>query len=776
MSECKGCGAQLVGDPLASQWNCGYCKKVNYNDQFVHHYARNINFSKAHNLFQVGITAYEGGEYTEARSAFERSLTEDSSSRDAWVYCALSIAQLSDLSNIDRSITSVNSCLNRAKSVEGDTEILEVGESVARNLLGHTVLRTMQRHRNIAEKKYFAFESVDRIKANRDRDAEMKLLFPHAAYAFANRPDDPAILGQIAIEVLLASRSSECTKELKKSANEAIEDIKKKNPRFHQTLINQLDFPFSFVNGRRVPTMVLVLLGLIFIMYLPIYFSVNGKPTAVKIPTHPVTPAKGTVEESFEDSEWEKLFASLKGDVVLTPGVELIDANRQSETLPACIESAASKHGNVFKSDFRKDGRTEYVFCSQEGKSRNGDKITDIIVAEEKRGEIVVSARLPAYMPSLDFAGDIDGDGRIEVVAFDFAGGSNGSGRTYVISFAKGTPEFLPLTGHSNELDVGVLGASDIDKDGIFEFVVPNGGSYIGANASHELWCDLVNWNGDKSVIVTTRFEEFYSLTFVPYWENVGRGNDDAAKNCQALLTRFRKTFSNPSGDLGNPDLGPKDSISPNDSGSGFKSDLANKDGKAVESHAYTAVVSNSNEESTEKEQEGGGEEIGLLLSATNQVIHESSGSLDVIALNEIEVGKPFEVAISATNPLSRSMRGTISLSIVSDSVVVTPVSVGASFYDVGSELLSAIDSGSSIETVISSTPVIETYYPALESFENRSLLVKVLADQPGDYQFLVRATFVEPTKDFKIGLNLPESGVRDQQGFYCMKFSISAR
>jgi len=285
-----------------------------------------------------------------------------------------------------------------------------------------------------------------------------------------------------------------------------------------------------------------VILGIVF------FFVLNKKVPFLNSPIQPAPQAKGPTEKPVQYSERERLFASLKSDAVLTTGVELIDANKQRGKMPSCIEVGASKYGNVFKADFCRDGRTEYVFCSQDDQSRSGYEKADIIVAEEKSGKMSVNARHSAHMPTLNFAGDFDGDGRIEVIAFDNGGGSSGLGRTYVISFAKGTPEFLPMTGRSEGVDGGVLSALDIDKDGRFELIVPNGGSCVGANNTRESWYDLVNWDGNKSVTVTTRFRDFYSRTFVPYWEAVGKGKDDAAKNCHVLLARFRDTFSNPAG------------------------------------------------------------------------------------------------------------------------------------------------------------------------------------------------------------------------------------
>jgi Tfp pilus assembly protein PilF len=93
----------LEGNLLESRWKCSYCKAINYNEKYVDLHAKNIDFSKADNLLQVGMAAFEGEDYTKAREIFDKVLMEDSRSLDAWVYAAISIAHLSDLSAIDKS-------------------------------------------------------------------------------------------------------------------------------------------------------------------------------------------------------------------------------------------------------------------------------------------------------------------------------------------------------------------------------------------------------------------------------------------------------------------------------------------------------------------------------------------------------------------------------------------------------------------------------------------------------------------------------------------------
>jgi tetratricopeptide (TPR) repeat protein len=265
MKECKSCGSPLEGNPLASQWKCTYCGTVTYNEEYVSLYAKNIDFSKAHHLLQVGIAAYEGREYAKAQDAFERVLMEDSRSRDAWVYGALAIAHLSDLSNLDKSMSGVESYLKKARDVGGAAEILEVGESVACNVLGRILFRAIRRHRELAEKKYFAFESVDRAKAQRNREDEMRPLFGYAEYVFENPPDDPSIMGPIAVEVLLASRAGGCPAPIKNSANAALEMIKNKNPGYYQSLASVLNPPKKSTGcGASNAAFLVIVLGSVF--------------------------------------------------------------------------------------------------------------------------------------------------------------------------------------------------------------------------------------------------------------------------------------------------------------------------------------------------------------------------------------------------------------------------------------------------------------------------------------------------------------------------------
>ncbi len=240
MNECKSCGSPLEGNPLASQSKCSYCGRVNFNEQFVGLYAQNIDFTKTHNLLEVGMAAFHGQDYAKARDAFERVLLEDSRSQEAWVYAAMSIANLTDLSNMDVCLGDVESYLKKAAEMGGRTEILEVGESVARNAIGRTVLRAIRRHREVADKKYFAYESVNRAKAVSDRDQELTFLYKYAECACQLVPDDPAVIGPVSVEVLLAARHGGCPAGLRDAATRALNDIKEKNGQLYQSLAGDL--------------------------------------------------------------------------------------------------------------------------------------------------------------------------------------------------------------------------------------------------------------------------------------------------------------------------------------------------------------------------------------------------------------------------------------------------------------------------------------------------------------------------------------------------------
>lgn len=206
MRDCRGCGSPLAGDPLANSWACPYCKLTNYNEGVIGQRIKDIDFSKAHSLLEVGITAYEAGDYDKALAVLETVLSQDSSSGDAWIYSALCVAYTANLTNFEKSIKQVHLHLRKAEMLGANGDLLTVSRSVCANALGETAIRAIERQLRDARKAYESYESTNTERAVAMANEELDTGIGYATQAFALQPDDPHISGQLATLSILSCR------------------------------------------------------------------------------------------------------------------------------------------------------------------------------------------------------------------------------------------------------------------------------------------------------------------------------------------------------------------------------------------------------------------------------------------------------------------------------------------------------------------------------------------------------------------------------------------
>jgi hypothetical protein len=241
MNSCGNCGAVLKSDPSSATWECEFCKLITVNEKYAEYHVKDIETSKCNSQLQVGLTYLEGGDYQKAYDIIEKSLMDDSRNVDAWVYSALCIANLTDLSIISGSIKKIRSCLNAARGIDKDAEIIKSGETLSRNIIGKNLLRAIEKQVTQADKNYFAFESIDMSKATQKRDAELQELFHYAEQMFEMPSEIPTIIGPASVLVLLASNQKMCSEVLKNSAKAALETIKTEHPDYYKKIAAPLN-------------------------------------------------------------------------------------------------------------------------------------------------------------------------------------------------------------------------------------------------------------------------------------------------------------------------------------------------------------------------------------------------------------------------------------------------------------------------------------------------------------------------------------------------------
>lgn len=246
MKECNACGSPFEGDPQEGVWTCAYCKTVNYNAAFLQKRIGEIDFKKTHNLLRVGLTAYEAGDFPKTIEVLGHLLAEDSSNVDAWVYSALAIAFLADMSNYESSAKKVESYIRKAEGCDSGSTVLSTGRSVCANALGHVALRMIERQYEEAEKAWLGYESVDLDKAKRRTVEELDIGFRYAGHAFSLNPDDLQISGRIALRVILNDRLYKGInphKEIVAKATSLLETVKQKNPTLYAKFMPVLSPP-----------------------------------------------------------------------------------------------------------------------------------------------------------------------------------------------------------------------------------------------------------------------------------------------------------------------------------------------------------------------------------------------------------------------------------------------------------------------------------------------------------------------------------------------------
>jgi LSD1 subclass zinc finger protein len=246
MRECNSCGSPLEGDPLARSWTCAYCKTVNHNEGFLRQHIDKIDFTKAHNLLQVGLAAYGGGDYKKAAHVLERVLLEDATNIDAWVYSALATAYMADMSNYEDFAKKVDSYLRKAVGVDSASDVLAICKSVCANTLGKVALRIVERQYEDAKKAWFSYESTDKDRANRQTNAELEAGLRYADHALSLKPDDLKVIGRIAVLTILSDRlykGNNPQKAIVAKARVVLSTVKEKNPSLYAEYAKDLDPP-----------------------------------------------------------------------------------------------------------------------------------------------------------------------------------------------------------------------------------------------------------------------------------------------------------------------------------------------------------------------------------------------------------------------------------------------------------------------------------------------------------------------------------------------------
>jgi tetratricopeptide (TPR) repeat protein len=154
---CKSCGAAPPPSTSHVAFVCEYCGTKNVNDQYFIERAKNIDASKSNRHFGLGVVAFNSGDYQTAEKQFEQAVQEDDLSTDSWIYLAHTKAKTIKPSNFSRHIAVAINCINKAKEIDPNAEIVEYGSAAIANSFLAESNKAAQYYFDTAEKKLIAF-------------------------------------------------------------------------------------------------------------------------------------------------------------------------------------------------------------------------------------------------------------------------------------------------------------------------------------------------------------------------------------------------------------------------------------------------------------------------------------------------------------------------------------------------------------------------------------------------------------------------------------------
>ncbi len=158
MKECKSCGAPSEQESLGASWKCGFCKSVNYDENYVEAYFAKIDVAKLSSYMRLAKASYEAGNFEDAVAKFDKALTENAENAEAWAYKGLALAHAINLGNIDKIPSEVDQCFLQANSLTTDgDDFVEAAHAVARERVVSELVRSAVREVEQAQKSAFAF-------------------------------------------------------------------------------------------------------------------------------------------------------------------------------------------------------------------------------------------------------------------------------------------------------------------------------------------------------------------------------------------------------------------------------------------------------------------------------------------------------------------------------------------------------------------------------------------------------------------------------------------
>jgi hypothetical protein len=154
---CTSCGAPVPASFDGYSFVCGFCKAKNVDEAYFKKYAASIDAGKSNRLFQLGVSSYVAGDYSESQKHLQASAVEDDANADAWLYLGLCMAATAKPSNFERNFAAASDYVKKATARGENAEPVQLGQIEIANRFLKSGITAATYYFDTGAKKYLAF-------------------------------------------------------------------------------------------------------------------------------------------------------------------------------------------------------------------------------------------------------------------------------------------------------------------------------------------------------------------------------------------------------------------------------------------------------------------------------------------------------------------------------------------------------------------------------------------------------------------------------------------
>uniref|UniRef100_UPI0040472114 hypothetical protein n=1 Tax=Polynucleobacter sp. TaxID=2029855 RepID=UPI0040472114 len=157
MKNCRNCGAPASQSTSLHTFVCEFCSTKNVDEDYFKEIAKNSDVAKSNRFIQLGLNAFSSDEFGEAEKHFESSILENDKVPEAWIYLALSKAELITASNFSKNIKGIKDAISRADSIDATSDVVSLGKIAIADSLVKKIKDISGHYFDTADKTFNAF-------------------------------------------------------------------------------------------------------------------------------------------------------------------------------------------------------------------------------------------------------------------------------------------------------------------------------------------------------------------------------------------------------------------------------------------------------------------------------------------------------------------------------------------------------------------------------------------------------------------------------------------